>query len=85
MRLDAAPVDVRAVERAEVVDVDPVAAPAADEGESSTIRPAASSWRITASGMYSSRCRRRIVRSRATSAAEYRRYPPGVRRGVISF
>ena len=33
------------------------------------VRPAASSWRITRSGRNSSRWRRRIVRSRATSAA----------------
>ena len=32
-----------------------------------SVRPEASSWRITRSGRNSSRCRRRIVRSRATS------------------
>ena len=37
---------------------------------SASVRPRASSWRITRSGRNSSRCRRRIVRSRATSSVE---------------
>ena len=48
----------------------------ADGGEatgSPSVRPAASSWRMTRSGRNSSRCRRRIVRSRVTSVAEYSR------------
>jgi hypothetical protein len=36
----------------------------------SSARPDASSWRMTRSGRNSSRCMRRIVRSRATSDCE---------------
>ena len=47
--------------------------------------PWVSMSRITASGRNSSRCMRRIARSRSTSSWLNRRYPPGVRRGEISF
>ena len=49
---------------------EPESVPGTGAAESSVLRPAASSWRITRKGRNSSRCRRRIVRRRETSEVE---------------
>jgi hypothetical protein len=56
----------RAARAADVPEAGTAASPSA-------ARPEASSWRMTRSGRNSSRCSRRIVRSRATSECEYSR------------